>query len=497
MVNPLLKKRGASTAAVIGTLIVGLLIGAGVIYAAAPSLIPARTTTSTVQGPASTSTVTATTTQTVGAGATATITQTATATATVTASGVTVTATASGGGGLCNGQTITIGALNDLSGDLSAQGKGDLAAEQLGIQDVNAYLQASGCNLTFKLNANDYKLDTPTALSQLQAMGSSGIQVVIGPLNSGTAAGILSYANSNHIVLISPSSTAPRLAIAGDYLFRTAPNDAAQGQADARIMLDRGAKAVILINRDDTYGNGLANATKTWLLKDNPSVVIKGPYKYDTATSDFSSLITQIANDYNTLSGQVGAANVGIYAVSFQELGTLLLQAKSSNPALLSTKLPWFGTDGTAQNSLLTNSTTGPVVSQVRLPSTLFGLLSNNSRSLDFYNRIKGTAAGAAILGGGAFYTFEGYDDVWLATLAILSAGKYDGTAVHAIFPTVAANFYGLTGSELLQPSGDRALFLGSGYQIWKVVANGNTYSWVLAGSWDYSTDSVTWTSPP
>ncbi|MDV3293336.1 MAG: ABC transporter substrate-binding protein [Nitrososphaerales archaeon] len=451
-----MKKRGASTTTVIGSLIVGLLIGAGVLYAASPSI---------------------------GLGG---------STVTQTVAGGTVTSTVQAAGGLCSGQTVTIGALNDLSGALSSQGKGDLAAEQLGIQDVNAYAAAAGCKVTFALNNNDYKLDTPTALTQLQAMQAAGIQIVIGPLNSGTAAGILSFANSNHIVLLSPSSTSPALAIPNDYLFRTAPNDAAQGQADARILLDRGASAVIIINRDDTYGNGLANATKTFLQKDNPSVVIKGPYKYDTATSDFSSLITQIGSDWTTLSGQVGASKVAIFAVSFQELGTLLLQAQKSNPALLSTPLPWFGTDGDAQNTVLSNSTTGPVVSQVKLPSTLFNVV-NNSRTNDFFARIKGTPAYAAIASN-VFYSLEGYDDVWLAALAILSAGANSGTAIHNVLPSVAANFFGLTGWEGLQSSGDR---IPGSYQVWKVVKNGAAFSWVLAGTWDYSTDSVTWNSPP
>jgi predicted metalloprotease with PDZ domain len=91
-----LKKRGASTASLIGTLIVGLLIGAGITYAAAPSL----GLKSTVSGGTQYVTTTVTTSNAQAAG-------------------------------LCNGQTITIGALNDLSGSLSAQGKGDLAAEQL------------------------------------------------------------------------------------------------------------------------------------------------------------------------------------------------------------------------------------------------------------------------------------------------------------------------------------------------------------------------------
>ncbi len=464
-----MKKRGVSTGATIGALIVGLLIGAGAIYAAAPSLGLAGTTTNTV---------------TTGGG---------TVTRTTTVSG--------GGGGLCNGQTVTIGAFNDLSGQLSSQGQGDLAAENLAITDVNAFVAKTGCNLTFKLNAVDYKLDNPTALSQLQAMAAAGIQVVVGPLNSGTAQFILSYANSNHIVLISPSSTSPALGYvaANKYLFRTAPNDAAQGQADARMILFRGAKAAIIVNRDDTYGNGLANATKSFLVKDGLSpTLIKGPYKYDTSTADFSAILAQINTDYQTLSSQVGAANVGIFVVAFEELGTMLIQA-NNNPTykpLLATALPWFGDDGFAQNTKLTNRTTsGPLMAQARFPSTLFNVV-NNSKTNDFFARIKGTPAYAAIASN-VFYSLEGYDDVWLAALGVLSAQKNDGAAIYGALPQVSANFYGLTGWEGLGPNQDR---IPGSYQIWKVVAVGSnpiTYTWVLAGTWDYSSDAVTWVSAP
>jgi branched-chain amino acid transport system substrate-binding protein len=456
-----LKKRGASTASLIGVLIVGLLVGAGITYVAAPSLISANTTT--VSGGVVTTTVT------------------------------TANAQASG---LCNGQTVTIGALNDLSGGLSAQGKGDLAAEQMAITDVNAYTKQAGCNLNFALNSQDYKLDTPTALSELTAMGSAGIQVVVGPLNSGAAAGILNYADSNHIVLISPSSTSLALAIPNDYLFRTAPNDGAQGQADAKELLASGAKAVIVINRDDTYGDGLANSTVTWLKLDDPNIVIGGPTKYDPTTSDFTSIISTMSSQYTSLSNQVGAANVAIYVVAFQEYGSILSQTKTQAASLLSTKLPWFGMDGIAQNSDLSNSSSNvaSTAAQVGVYSTLFGVLSNNSKSAAFYSRIAGTPAGAEILGGGAFYTFEGYDDVWLAALSIISAGANSGTAIQAIFPSVSSNFYGLTGGEVLTAAGDRALFAGSGYQIWRVVSIGAaSWGWILAGQWDYATNSVSW----
>jgi branched-chain amino acid transport system substrate-binding protein len=406
--------------------------------------------------------------------------------------------TTTGGGqaaGLCNGQTITIGALNDLSGDLSAQGKGDLAAEQLAIQEVNAWVKANGCNLTFALDNQDYALDPTKALNALQAMAGHGEKVVIGPLNSGAARAILSFANSNHIVLISPSSTSPALHvtdITNNYLFRSAPNDAAQGQAIAREVLTQGAKAVIVINRDDTYGGGLANATVSYLQKDGlSSSSIAGPFKYDPNTVDFSAFISQMTTAYNTLNTGAAAGHVAIVAVSFQELGTLLKQASTQSTALYN-NVPWYGSDGEAQNSLLTNSSVGQYSAHVVLPSTLFNVV-NNSKTLDFFAKYKGTPQLAAITGGGVFYTLEGYDDVWLAVMSILQSGQNDGTAIHAAYPNVANGFYGLTGWEGISGN-DR---IPGSYQIWKVVASGSTYTWVLAGAWDYNTDKVTWTNPP
>src|SRR5438128_543642 len=115
---------------------------------------------------------------------------------------------------LCSsGKTLTIGELLDLSSDLSDQGTKAKDSSGFAITDVNNFLASNGCNLRFTNAISDYKLDNPTALSNLQSFAASGVQVVVGPLNSGTAQYILSYANSNHIVLISPSSTSPALAI--------------------------------------------------------------------------------------------------------------------------------------------------------------------------------------------------------------------------------------------------------------------------------------------
>jgi branched-chain amino acid transport system substrate-binding protein len=93
----------------------------------------------------------------------------------------------------------------------------------MAINDINAMLTSTGSSVRFQRVVADYALDTTKALAALNAFKAQGITVVVGPLNSGTASGILQVADSNQIVLISPSSTAPQLAIPNDYLFRTAP----------------------------------------------------------------------------------------------------------------------------------------------------------------------------------------------------------------------------------------------------------------------------------
>ncbi len=147
-----------------------------------------------------------------------------------------------GASSLCSsGQTFTLGALLDLSKELSSQGNRAKRSTAMAIDDVNAFLSTGGCTSKFAISVSDYQLDNSIGATDLANFASSGIQVVVGPLNSGTAQYILSYANSHNIVMISPSSTSPALAIANDDLFRTVPNDAAQGLADARMIRDRGA----------------------------------------------------------------------------------------------------------------------------------------------------------------------------------------------------------------------------------------------------------------
>ena len=428
--------------------------------------------------------------------------------------GITYASLLAGGqvnGGLCSsGKTVTLGLLTDKTDGLSSQGIRAADAAALAINDINSYVSSSGCNLKFVVSVYDYQLDSSKAQSDLSALAAAGVQVVVGPLNSGALSNLISYSDSNHIVLISPSSTSAGLDLAissSKYYFRTAPDDRWQGMADARMIQAEGATKLVLVQRHDTYGDALANATANnfkFLLGNTGTVDTSGCVasdvvciiQYDPNISDFTSTITSIYNGFTALNG-TAPNKVAINDVAFEEFSQIIYQIRSQHSNLLGGSLPgcgpvpgcvgsgkisiWTGTDGESQDSVISsNSTSGTYFTTNRLPSTVYGFLDNpqatalNSTFTSTYtnnvcdNYCRGT-----------------YDDMWIAALGTLSAGSYSGTKIQPIIPTVAAHYYGVTGWNGLDGNGDR---IASIYQVWKVVASGTSYTWVYAGSWTADT---------
>jgi len=424
-------------------------------------------------------TATSMATTTVGAGATVTTTVSGAAT-TVTQ---TLTSTiASGGSGLSG--TINIGDLVDLSGGLQAIGAEQKIAINLAISDINSYLQTIGeTNVKFAAIHEDTGLNPATALTDLQTLASDGVQVVVGPLSSGEASNILQYADTNHIVLISPSSTAISLAIPNDYLFRFVPNDAAQSYAIARALIDDNVKDIVVVNQQTTYGTGLANATMSRFEALGGHAGSEVQYSY-TAT-DFTPTRPTLQSEYNSAVSTYGASSVAIVAIGYQEVGQMLIQAKSSFSGLLAAT--WYGSDGEAQNTDFSNSTSAvaPIAAQVKLISTIGESPAATPKTNAFLAEFNATAHEAP-----DSYAINAYDATWVAALTILQTGQNNGQTIQKALPFVADSYFGASGWTRLQPSGDE---YPVGYDIYEVASVSGTVQWVLAGSYSATTDAITW----
>lgn len=397
------------------------------------------------------------------------------------------TNTTTGASGGLSG-TVSIGVLDDLTDGLSGEGLKINYTVHQAVNDINSYVQTTSWagKVKFNVVVEDYALDNTKAQNDMNTFKTDGINVVVGPLNSGAAQALLTFADSNKIVMLSPSSTSAALAIPNDYLFRTAPTDVTQGKADAAMMWGNGVKAIIQVFRQDTYGSGLANYTKADFTALGGTVVASIPY--DTTATNFASTLSAINSAYNGAVTTYGNNSVAIQLISFDEGATLLQQASTSYPNLISTPQPWYGVDGTEGESVFTNSTVGSVMQAVRLPSTVFGF-TNSSKTQALCAKLFAATSQTC-----DSYPLGAYDDMWLFALSILACGQNSGPCVQSILPSVAANYYGVTGWTALDVNGDRAT---SDFLIYCITGTPSNLAWTVCGSWSFQTGQVTWTNKP
>ena len=167
---------------------------------------------------------------------------------------------ASSGG---DGNVITLGMIGPLTGSVAVYGTHIANGVDLAVEEINA---AGGVTLsdgTYQLavERKDDQGDTTECVNAMNALISEGIQLVVGSATSGCTSAITSIANSDGVVLITPSGTADSLTTQMDYVFRTCFRDSFQGQLAAQYAADKGyTKVGIVYCSADTYSSGLRDA---------------------------------------------------------------------------------------------------------------------------------------------------------------------------------------------------------------------------------------------
>lgn len=158
----------------------------------------------------------------------------------------------------------TIGSVMSLTGSLGALGQEIAKGAQLAIADLNAAGGVNGCQLELSL-LDDQTNPSVGVDAARKLVDVQQVPAIVGALSSGVSAAVLSSVTAqSNIVLISPSSTSPtftELAQQGKtngYWFRTAPSDALQGVAMAKLATDAGLKKVAVLYLNNAYGQGLS-----------------------------------------------------------------------------------------------------------------------------------------------------------------------------------------------------------------------------------------------
>lgn len=213
-------------------------------------------------------------------------------------------------------QGIKIGAILPLTGDGAKYGVAAKRAIDLVMLDVNKGGGVNGKIVTVVYeDTRGVGKDGVSAIQKLITVDK--VPAVIGGLFSSVTLAVAPIAEKNHVVLLSPTSSAPKITDAGEYIFRNCASDVFEG----KVMADAAAQklkiekvAILYINND--YGVGIASVFKKTLAVHGGQVVAEEAFSQ--GSTDFRTQLTKIA----------ALKLDGIYIVGYKELGHLLKQAK-------------------------------------------------------------------------------------------------------------------------------------------------------------------------
>ena len=378
---------------------------------------------------------------------------------------------------------IELGALLSLTGALATFGENEQLAAELAATHVNDLLETMGANWTLTIVPEDTVTTPDIALEKIESLAARGIELIIGPLASSEVRAIKSYADSNKILVISQSSTAPDLAILGDYIFRFVATDKlGQGPAMARIMYDDGKRYIIPVVRNDAWGVGLEEAVEKKFVTEMGATFLDG-IRYSEEATEFSTETADLATKVTSAVAAYGADNVAVWHISFEEVTAFFTAA--DDYAVLST-VKWYGSDGTAvSGAMLEDQAVIDFAMDVSYPNTIFA--PTVSDKFEMVRQHGLTQLGREL----DSYSYIIYDIVWAYALSLLTVDKYDAEAIREILPTITEVMFGASGWIQLDDTGDR---MAGDYDIWEIKETSpGVFGWEITGKYILASDTVEW----
>ena len=187
---------------------------------------------------------------------------------------------------------IKIGVAGPFTGGIAAFGAQLKNGVDQAVADINAAGGILGQQIV--LSAGDDRGDPKDGVSVANKFAAEGVKFVIGHFNSGVTIPASEVYQENGILSVTPSATNPKVTERGLWnIFRTCGRDDQQGAvAGAYILKAFKGKKVAIVHDKTTYGQGLADVTRSTINKGGlKDVLYEGVNKDD---KDFSALVSKI-----------------------------------------------------------------------------------------------------------------------------------------------------------------------------------------------------------
>ncbi|MGH8896081.1 MAG: protein kinase domain-containing protein [Egibacteraceae bacterium] len=191
---------------------------------------------------------------------------------------------------------LSFGTLLPKTGPFVYQGPAMRAGVQLAINDITATGGIPGINVQLD-EANKLDEGNPSAGAANQsteALLSGGVDVIIGPATSAVTAKVIDQVVCAGVILFSPANTASMFSTYPDHglYFRTTPSNVFRGRVLGQLVVGDGNSTVVVMSRDDSYGNDFRQITAQVIERSGGRVV--DSFSYDPGATSHDRDIQRI-----------------------------------------------------------------------------------------------------------------------------------------------------------------------------------------------------------
>ena len=341
----------------------------------------------------------------------------------------------------CNtNKSNNIGAIQQLTGQMSKYGKTQVAAVNAMKDVINTQRQKEGLPLLNTVSEDD-KLEPQEGVKIINKMITvDKIVAAIGAQGSSVTLAMAPIAEQNKVVLISGASGTPKISNAGDYVFRTCPSDIYEGEFIAKVydkLYPKKSIAILYINND--YGIGLRDAFKNKLVN-KPAEIID--LAFEQGSRDFRNQISKI----NQQKIEV------VYLVGYEEMITAFKQAKE-----FGLKCAWLGNNQLNDQTMINKM--GTTADGTIFPGHIYSINEVKKKLPEFYKKYLVYSKGEEL------DVFAAYAaDALMAINQALLNGATDGLGIKKELYKLK-DFEGVTGKFSFDNNGDAIRTLAL-YQI-------------------------------
>jgi branched-chain amino acid transport system substrate-binding protein len=327
--------------------------------------------------------------------------------------------------------TFKIGGQGPLTGGAAIYGNAVMNAAQIAVDEINA----SDSAIKFEFQAQDDEADSgDKAINAYNTLMDWGMQILLGPVTSGSGITVAAQANDERTFLLTPSGSSVDLIADKDNAFQVCFTDPNQGIASADYFAENfaGAKVGVIYRNDDAYSQGIRDTFVKEAADKGVEIVYEGTFT-DATSTDFNVQLTA-ARD--------AGADLLFLPIYYTPASVILQQANQ-----MGYKPTFFGVDG--MDGILTVENFDTSLAEGVYLLTPFSADAEDARTQAFvaeYQKRYGEIPNQ--------FAADGYDAVYIIKAALEAAGCTPDMspeeiceAVIAVMPTLKVD--GVTGEGM------------------------------------------------